>query len=70
MVHQMNLLYHPRKTHNLLNADQIFLTHLRDEYPKISFQKFKDLVKLCTRNIIPSIHHCLYAVLLHEDGKN
>ena len=67
-VPQLDLLYRARKAQDLPNTDQIFLTQIRDEHPKISFQKFKDLVYLCNRNIIPRIHHCFYALLSHEDG--
>ena len=61
-VFELDLLYRARWSQDLCSPSELHLQQLRDEPPKLSLQKFKDLVYLCNKNIIPRSHHCFYAI--------
>ena len=42
---------------------------LRSEYIKIPWDKYVDLLTLCRKNIIPSLHHTFYLMLPHQSKK-
>ena len=44
----------------------ISLSQLREDGVKIARAKYIDLIRLCTSNIIPSVHHSFYLLLPHE----
>ena len=44
----------------------ISLTHLREDGIQIPRAKYVDLLRLCTSNIIPSVHHPFFLLLPHD----
>jgi hypothetical protein len=42
-VHYLDLVHKIRRSNSVLNAEDIVLNRLHKEYPKIHFEKYKDL---------------------------
>ena len=65
-LHYLDLAHRIRRSNTILNVNNIVLNRLHKEYPKITFEKYKDLIILCRTGVIPHSHHMFYAVLSHE----
>ena len=51
---------------SVVNASSINLENLYKDGVPISRAKFADLISMCKSNILPSVHHPFYLLLLHE----
>lgn len=65
-VHYLDLTQRLRRSHALLNVNDIVLDSLHLEYPRISYEKYRDLISFCRSGVIPPSHHMFYAILPHE----
>ena len=63
-IYEINLVQRLRRSHEIPpNPRNIILQQLKDQRPLISKEKYDDLVSLCQKNIIPSVHHHFFLSL-------
>ncbi|MEW8545667.1 MAG: hypothetical protein AB2693_19270 [Candidatus Thiodiazotropha sp.] len=65
-THKLNLVQRLRRFQEISDPLTIVLSQLREDFPKISMQKFNDLISLCKDRTIPAVHHAFYVLLPHE----
>ncbi|KAL3857353.1 hypothetical protein ACJMK2_012029 [Sinanodonta woodiana] len=63
-IYEINLVQRLRRSHEIPpNPSNIILQQLKDQRPLISKEKYDDLVSLCQKKIIPSVHHQFFLSL-------
>lgn len=65
-VQYCNLLQRMRRSQFLWDPQDVGLTAITSEKPPIKKDKYKDLLTLCQRVIIPRPDHPFYLTLVHE----
>ena len=67
-THYCNLLHVPRMRRSYVESDprNFELTPLNSERPAIKWDKYKDLIILCQKAVIPRPHQAFYLTLPHE----
>ena len=62
----LNLLQKNRRSIDIHDPAAVALVNAYSEHNKISAEKYKDLVCLCDKNIIPPVHQDFFRALPHE----
>ena len=65
-VHKLDLMQRRKSREDSQMPSVLPLSCLRSDYPKISKQKYEDLLSLCIDKTIPSVHHAFFVMLSHE----
>ena len=65
-THYLDLAHRIRRGNTIPNVEDVNLSRLRNESPKVALDKYEDLLWLCKLGIIPQCHHMFYALLPHE----
>ncbi|XP_053396810.1 uncharacterized protein LOC128556283 [Mercenaria mercenaria] len=65
-VHYINLIQKVRRSTEIPNPLNIRLEQLYEKRPHITYDKYKDLMRLCRDGIIPSVHHQFFSELPHD----
>ena len=65
-VQYCNLLQRMRRSQFVPDLQNMNLTAISSERPPIKWDKYKDLLTLCQKGIIPRPHHAFYLTLPHD----